>query len=157
MTGRGARIIDGAHFRRLLRARDRIEDGYAEPLALAELARTAGLSRFHFLRLFQRVFGATPHEYLTRVRMERAQALLARSASVTEACLAVGYLSLGSFSARFSREVGCSPAAWQRRARRLVGVPGRAHELRIPCCYLHFWMAGRTPRKIEEIAAASTW
>src|SRR5262249_14667168 len=157
MAGRGARIVDGAQFRRLLRARDRIEDAYAEPLALADLARTAGLSPFHFLRLFQRVFGATPHAYLARVRIERAQKLLARSASVTEACLSVGYFSLGSFSARSSRDVGCSPAEWQRRVRRLVGVPARLFELSIPCCYLHYWMPRRTPRKNGEIAAAPAW
>src|SRR5215470_7968013 len=85
MAGRGARIVDGAQFRRLVRARDRIEDAYAEPLALADLARTAGLSPFHFLRLFQRVFGTTPHAYLARVRIERAQRLLARSARASPA------------------------------------------------------------------------
>ena len=154
MDRRGSRIIDGAQYRRLLRALELIEESYAEPLALADLARTAGLSPFHFLRLFQRVFGTTPHAYLARVRIERAQRLLARSASVTEACLAVGYLSLGSFSARFTRDVGCSPAAWQRRVRRLVGVPARLHELVIPCCYLHYWMPRRTPSKNGEISAS---
>ena len=154
MARRGSRIVDGAHYRRLVRARDRIEDAYAEPLALADLARTAGLSPFHFLRLFQRVFGATPHEYLTSVRIERAKLLLSRSASVTEACLRVGFLSLGSFSARFSREVGVSPLAWQRRARTLVGVPGRAGQLAIPCCYFHYWLPNR---KIGEISAGAPW
>jgi AraC-like DNA-binding protein len=137
---RSARVVDGDVFRRLLRARDRIDDGYAEPLALATLARDAGMAPFHFHRTFARVFGLPPHAYLTAVRIERAKALLARSASVTEACLDVGYLSLGSFSARFTRAVGCSPIAWQRQVRRLVPVPARIGLLHIPCCYLRFWL-----------------
>ena len=148
---RGARVIDDDVFRRLLRARDRIEACYAEPIVLDTLAREAGISPYHFLRLFHRVFAVTPHAYLTEVRIERAKALLARSASVTETCLRVGYLSLGSFSARFAHEVGCSPTAWQRRVRPLVGVPTLVGQLAIPCCYSRFWLP---IRKIGEIVAA---
>jgi AraC-like DNA-binding protein len=134
-----SRLVAGDVLVRLARARERIDDEYAEPLALDALARTAGMSPYHFLRQFQRVFGTTPHAYLASVRIARAQLLLARQTTVTDACLRVGYLSLGSFSSRFQREVGCSPIAWQRRVRRLVPVPAGLARLKIPCCYLYFW------------------
>jgi AraC-like DNA-binding protein len=151
---RSSRVVASDVFRRLLRARDRIEDKYAEPLALEMLARDAGMAPFHFHRMFHRVFGLPPHAYLAQVRIERAKALLARSASVTEACLRVGYLSLGSFSVRFTREVGCSPAAWQRRVRRLVAVPAHVSHLCIPCCYLRLWL----PKgKNGEVGGTAAW
>jgi AraC-like DNA-binding protein len=101
-------------WRRLHRGRDWLHAHAAEPASLAETARAACLSPHHFLRAFHRAFGVTPHRYLQRLRLERARALLARrDASVTEVCLAVGFASLGSFSALFRREVGVSPRAWR--------------------------------------------
>jgi len=71
----------------LRRARELIDEEYARPLDLDELARTANFSRYHFLRVFRRAFHATPHEYLTRKRVERAKELLAESElTVTEIC-----------------------------------------------------------------------
>ena len=79
----------------LWRARERIDSHYTQPLDLDELARTANFSRYHFLRAFRRAFHVTPHEYLTRKRIERAKELLAQSAfTVTEICFEVGFESL---------------------------------------------------------------
>jgi AraC-like DNA-binding protein len=137
---RSPSIVHGELFRRLIDARDLIEDDYAEPLALDTLAQASGLSPFHFLREFRRAFGATPHAYLTRVRLARARELLARGeANVTDACFEVGYSSLGSFSALFTREVGCSPSEYRRRMRRLVPVPAQIGRLYVPCRFAAFW------------------
>ena len=76
----------------LLRARELIDSQYAQPLDLDELAGTANFSRYHFLRAFRRAFHATPHEYLTRKRIERAKELLAEDQlTVTEICFEVGF------------------------------------------------------------------
>jgi AraC-like DNA-binding protein len=114
----------------LRRARDHIDRRYAEPLDLDQLAAVAGVSKFHFVRAFRATYGETPIRYLTRRRIERAQDLL-RSANltVTEICMMIGYASLGSFSARFTRLVGESPAAYRNRWVAL-GVP------HVPGCYL---------------------
>jgi AraC-like DNA-binding protein len=134
---RSERIVQADVFRRLLDARDLIAAHHAEPLLLAQLARRAGLSPFHFLRLYRRAFGVTPHEEQTRFRLERARELLARGeASVTEVCLDVGYESLGSFSTLFARRTGRSPARYRREVRRLVQVPAELARLYIPCCFL---------------------
>jgi AraC-like DNA-binding protein len=113
-----------AHLRR---ARDHIDRHYREPLDLDGLARIAGVSKYHFARSFEVSYGETPIRYLTRRRIERAQDLL-RSANltVTEVCIAVGFASLGSFSARFRQLVGESPTAYRDRwaARGGPHVPG---------------------------------
>jgi AraC-like DNA-binding protein len=137
---RHPRIVPGVTFRGLCRARALIEGAYEEPLTLDKLAREAGLSRFHFIRAFQTVFGETPHQYLTAVRIARAKELLRRpSASVTETCFEVGFSSLGSFSALFARRVGSSPERWRREARRLFPVPAALLRPYVPyCMVLHF-------------------
>lgn len=100
------------------------------------MAKAAGLSRAHFLRSFRHVFGVTPHEYVVRLRIERARMALARGASVTEACMEVGFSSLGTFSRTFAARVGESPRAWQRRVRVLVPSAELWPAVWIPTCFL---------------------
>ena len=118
----------------LRRARDLIDLRYAEPLALDDLAREAGYSKYHFARAFAVAYGETPRAYLTRRRLERAKTLL-RSANltVTEICFAVGFESLGSFSSLFGRVVGQTPSGYQRAAVRSGGPPP------IPGCVVLMW------------------
>ena len=133
---RGERIVDGEVFRRLVQARDFLTALYDSPVLLHDVARQAGMSRFHFLRAFSRAFGETPHAYVRRLRLERAKDRLARGGSVTEVCFDVGYTSLGSFSALFAKRVGMPPSEWQRRVRMQLAVPEAYARLYIPCCYL---------------------
>lgn len=103
-------------YRRLARARDFLDSSLGEAVDLHSAARIACLSPHYFLRSFKAVFGLTPHQYLTRARIERAKDLLVASdLSVTEVCSAVGFESLGSFSSLFRRSVGCSPAQFRKR------------------------------------------
>jgi AraC-like DNA-binding protein len=116
----------------LRRARDRVDRDYAQPLDLDDLARTAGISKYHFHRLFTATYGVTPAAYLSRRRIERAQDLLrATNLTVTEVCWAVGFSSLGSFSARFRAVVGEGPREFQRR--------WGAQAPRIPGCFVLMW------------------
>jgi transcriptional regulator GlxA family with amidase domain len=102
--------------RRLRRARDRMDREYAQPLDVPALARTALMSSAHFSRRFREAYSETPYSYLMTRRIERAKALLRRDdMSVTEVCFAVGCMSLGSFSARFTELVGESPSTYRAR------------------------------------------
>lgn len=104
-------------YKRLRRARDFMHGHCGEPLSLSEIARAASLSTYHFHRLFTKTFHERPHEYLTRLRLDRACRLLRRDdLSVTEVCLDSGFESLGSFSALFHRRTGLSPSQFRRRA-----------------------------------------
>lgn len=122
--------------RRLLRARDLIHDRGRPPPSVEELARAAGLSRAHFHRCFRRAFGATPLEVVTATRLDAARRALARGESVTEACLAAGYTSLGSFSTLFARRYGAPPREWQRRTRLVLPAPGLWTAAWVPGCFL---------------------
>lgn len=135
---RGPRIVHDDVFRRLCRARDLADERCSDALTIPDLARQAGLSPFHFLRLFRQVFGETPHAYLTRRRIERARLLLERrrDMNVTDVCLDVGFSSLGTFSSLFARRVGLPPGAYQRQFRALAVVPDHLLSRRIPCCFL---------------------
>jgi AraC-like DNA-binding protein len=82
-------------FRRLCRGRDLLASEYQSRVLLEQAAREACLSEFHFHRLFRATFGETPHDFLTRLRMERARQMLASERSVTEVCFEIGY-GLGS-------------------------------------------------------------
>jgi AraC-like DNA-binding protein len=117
--------------RHLLRARDQVDACYAQPLDVADLARTAGLSRAHFSREFKRAFGESPHAYLLARRLERAAALLrATDRSVVEICFAVGLRSVGSFTTSFTRAYGVTPTAYR------ASFPPASHYARIPSCVL---------------------
>lgn len=129
--------------RRLSRARDLLREVPEEPLTVEEVARVVAISPFHFIRRFEEVFGLTPGQYRARARIERAKELLAGGErSVTEACMEVGFSSLGSFSTLFRRQVGTSPSAYRRRMRPLVVVPGQVPPVLIPGCLS---LLGRLP------------
>ncbi|MCM2393476.1 helix-turn-helix transcriptional regulator [Streptomyces albipurpureus] len=102
---------------RLRRARDRMDRDYAEPLDVPALARDALMSSGHFSRSFRAAYGESPYSYLMTRRIERAKALLRRGdLTVTEVCFAVGCMSLGSFSSRFTQLVGETPSAYRARS-----------------------------------------
>jgi transcriptional regulator GlxA family with amidase domain len=122
--------------RKLCRVRDLMRDCLDQPLTLADLSSEARLSEWHLIRAFRASFGETPHAFLTRLRLERAKHLLTVSTRpVTEICFDVGFTSLGSFSTLFRREVGLSPAAFRRRVRAWVAVPGRYPWAFVPFCF----------------------
>lgn len=133
MTG-AANVVS---LRALRRAKDRIDRNYAEPVGIPALAQGAGYSREHFIRAFADAYGETPGRYRTRRRIERACELL-RSANltVTEICHAVGFTSLGTFSARFREATGMSPSRYRREAV-LRGGPAP-----IPGCFVLMWQTG---------------
>lgn len=103
-------VAELAHLRR---ARDLIDREYASPLDVPAMADVAAMSPAHFSRRFRDVYGETPYSYLMTRRIERAQELLRHGASVTNACMAVGATSLGSFSSKFSEVTGLSPSAYR--------------------------------------------
>jgi AraC-like DNA-binding protein len=133
----------------LRRARDQIDRDFAEPLELESLARTAGLSKFHFHRLFSATYGITPAAYVSQRRVERAQDLLrATNLTVTEVCHGVGFASLGSFSSRFKEVVGETPRQFQQR--------WGANAPRIPGCFVLMWgLAERKSASQEKHADVS--
>jgi AraC family transcriptional regulator len=95
-----------------------IEENAGEESSLEAAAKEAGLSPFHFLRVFNKVLGVTPHQYLVRTRLRRAARLLAEGTSpVTEVALDAGFADLSNFVRSFRRAAGASPREFRRAAR----------------------------------------
>jgi AraC family transcriptional regulator len=95
---------------------------HAEPLSLEELADAAIFSKFYYSRIFRDVTGTSPGRFLSAIRLFMAKRhLLETASSVTDISYRVGYNSLGTFTSRFTRSVGISPAKYRFLAR--CGLP----------------------------------
>jgi AraC-like DNA-binding protein/quercetin dioxygenase-like cupin family protein len=136
----GARYVATAHFMRIVaflsRAYSRMPVGeqkpvsqisellgymerhYAEPLAIADLARVAGMSETSLYRTFRQIMGRSPIDYLIRLRVDRAAQLLRREAlRIKEVSEAVGFTDSNYFSRQFHQVMGSSPREYQRQFR----------------------------------------
>ena len=92
-----------------------IHDNIRESLELGSISRAAGLSEFHFARLFKAATGDTPFQFVTRTRMERAKQLLRRTQlPIFEIAERVGYRKPSHFSARFRAVLGYGPDAFRK-------------------------------------------
>jgi len=103
-------------YQRVVTAKLYIDDNFAEAIDLKDISEKAFLSRFHFHRLFTRIYRKTPHQYLTRKRIEKAKDLLAENKPVTDVCNEVGFESIGSFSVLFKKEIGFAPQYYRNMA-----------------------------------------
>lgn len=109
-----------------------IEQRAAEPLSLDAIAGVVGVSAFHLMRLFRDSLGVTPHQYLIRMRLLHAVRLLGDTTRpVTDIAYETGWQDLSNFIRSFRREMGCSPRAFRRGDRGMLGLtapgrPGRA-------------------------------
>jgi AraC-like DNA-binding protein len=92
------------------KAREYIEKHKTEPIALADVARAAGASVFHFCKVFHKSTGLTFTDYVARVRLEDARTqLLNPNRRVSEIAYDVGFQSLTQFNRMFKRIFGQSP------------------------------------------------
>ncbi len=104
--------------RRAVEAALRIDECAHEPIDLNDAASDAGLSAFHFLRVFSAVLGVTPHQYLIRSRLRRAARLLADEARpISDIAFDVGFGDLSNFVRTFRRAAGVSPRHFRKAAR----------------------------------------
>ena len=112
-----ARTASAGERRRAMSAAAWLDAHSHEAVDLDGAAAEAGCSRWHFLRLFTRVVGVTPHQYLVRCRLRHAARLLAESTlPVTEVALDCGFGDLSNFVRSFGRAAGASPLAFRRLA-----------------------------------------
>jgi AraC-like DNA-binding protein len=99
-------------YKRIVHAKLFIDKNYAEKIDLENISDEAYFSKFHFIRLFKKIYGKTPHQYLTFVRIEKATQLLRTGRAVSDVCYAVGFESLSSFGSLFKGIVGTSPSVF---------------------------------------------
>lgn len=113
-TNRKAAAAPVAAIRRVTESVRRIEAEPSLTWTLARLAADARQSRYHYLRLFQRVTGVTPHQFVLRARLRAAALrLLDGDDKVIEIALGAGFGDVSNFNAAFRREFGVSPRAYR--------------------------------------------
>lgn len=86
-----------------------MEENYCQRIELNDLANAAFMSRFHYVRIFQQMYGLTPRVYLRDLRISKAKSLIKQGLPVTQVCFEIGYESLPTFSAAFKKCTGYSP------------------------------------------------
>ena len=97
----------------IVRAKLFIDENFDKAIDLDKIADAACFSKFHFVRTFRSIYGRTPHQYLTQVRIERSKELLADGETVAAACFKVGFDSITSFTGLFKRRTGLTPRQFQ--------------------------------------------
>ncbi|MES2617306.1 MAG: AraC family transcriptional regulator [Bacteroidota bacterium] len=128
-------------YRRIVQAKQFIDNNYSEKIDLDNISDEACFSKFHFIRLFKSIYGKTPHQYLTSVRIEKAQHFLRDNKSVTDACALVGFDSVSTFSGLFTKMTGKTPSEYvsyhQERKKQIQSTPLAF----VPGCYafMHGW------------------
>jgi len=99
----------------LIKAKRFIDENHCMDINLETIADFSYISKFHFIRLFKKCYGTTPHQYLTEKRIQHAKQLLRSNHSVAETCYLVGLESPTSFAAVFKKYVRTSPSEFQKK------------------------------------------
>lgn len=123
-------------YRRIVHAKMFIDGHYSEEINLSYTADQALFSKFHFIRLFKTIYGTTPHQYLTTVRIEKAKLLLQSEMTISQVCYTVGFESLSSFSGLFRKIVGQSPSAYQAQKLQWLASVAENPLHYIPNCFV---------------------
>jgi AraC-like DNA-binding protein len=122
-------------YKRVVQAKLFIDSHFAGAVDLDNISDEAYFSKFHFIRIFKKIYGKTPHRYLTTVRIENAMQLLRLNTSVTQTCFAVGFESMSSFSGLFKRIVGISPGAYLLQQQTIKAQIAKEPLVFIPGCF----------------------
>ncbi len=122
-------------YRRIVQAKLFIDSNYASAIDVDNIADEAFFSKFHFIRLFKKVYGKTPHQYLTAVRIEKAMALLNANVPVSDVCCMVGFDSASSFTGLFKRLVGITPSVYGARQQHIKATMMHSPLSFVPGCF----------------------
>jgi AraC-like DNA-binding protein len=124
-------------YKKIVDAKVFIDEHFDSPIDLDVIAGEACLSRYHFHRLFRRIYRRTPHQYVTFKRIDHARRMLgAEDCTVGEVCAEVGFESIGSFAVLFKRAIGVAPGEY-REALKLRRAEAEEQPRRvIPFCFI---------------------
>lgn len=96
-----------------------MEDHFSKDMNLEELAKKAGMSKFHFCRTFKKYLDLSPIQFLTRLRMDRAKTLLGCThRSISDVADSVGFSDLSNFIKNFKKTVGTTPTGYRKTIRK---------------------------------------
>jgi AraC-like DNA-binding protein len=123
-------------YRRIVQAKLFIDGHFREKLNLDDIAEEASFSRFHFIRLFRRAYGNTPHQYMMSLRMMEAERLMADPGlKIQDICFDIGFESVGTFTTQFTKLYGKTPKARQREVIERKRLTSEEPLKTIPGCF----------------------
>ena len=99
----------------IIQAKHFIDNSLPDNANLDIIAGSACLSKFHFIRLFKRCYGRTPHQYVTETKIQQAKQLLQAGETVAGTCLSLGFSSVTSFTGLFKKSAGLTPAQYRQK------------------------------------------
>jgi len=102
----------------LLRARDYIHDNVAEDISIDELGQVASLSKYHFIRLFRKQFGLTPHQYILNLKVNKARFFLEVGLPPSDVAQQFGFFDVSHLNRHFKRAFGLTPKQYQLQLKR---------------------------------------
>ncbi|MFC5601763.1 helix-turn-helix domain-containing protein [Sporosarcina koreensis] len=103
-------------FQRVTTAHEYIRAFFAQPLQLADIAKAACLSPNHLLRSYAQVYGRTPHQHISELRIQKAKMLLANiELNMTDITFEIGFSNPVSFSKMFKQHIGMSPLQYRKK------------------------------------------
>ncbi len=124
-------------YKKIVDAKVFIDEHFDWPIDLDAIAGEACMSRYHFHRLFRRIYKRTPHQYLTFKRIDQAQRILAAAdCTVGEVCMRVGFESIGSFSVLFKKEIGVAPGEYRAALKHSRAMAEEQPRRVIPHCFI---------------------
>jgi len=123
-------------YRRIVQAKLFIDNHYSQKINLDNISDEAFFSKFHFIRLFNTIYGKTPHQYLTAVRIAAARKSLSNGESVQHTCFEVGFESLSSFSTLFKKSTGYSPTHFRKQSLQRKEQMKKAPLRFVPGCFV---------------------
>ena len=131
-------MIKHSQYKKVCLGRDYLTKNYAGCFDLSEVANYSCMSKYHFCRIFSEVFGESPYQYISKIRVDHAKRLLITSKlSINDICESVGYTSVGSFSLLFRKKTGMSPTQYRSKLWSLSKDPLSYPVHAIPSCYAH--------------------
>jgi len=140
-------------YRRIVQSKIYIDKHFADPLISDHIAGEASFSKFHFIRLFKKIYDLTPHQYLIKVRVDHAKLLLAGDNRIADVCFAVGFESVSSFTGLFKKVTGQTPSSFQIERRAAILEISKFPLKYIPGCF-----SGKSEMKnsnFQEVIAGS--
>ncbi len=97
-------------YRRILKGKELMDEQFENELSIEQIAIYAGMSEFHFFRLFKQIIGLSPYQYILRNRLLKAHRLLCSGFSVSDVAFACGFSSIFTFSKSFKKMFGVPPS-----------------------------------------------